>query len=193
VNWVRHVPWHLYRGDTAADEDIPEEQLVDPVVADSPAGVREGLEREGITIRTRQTAPRAFQIRKEDAEKHGYTRGCAGCNSWFRGLGRQPHSQQCRARFEDLLKSDARYLNAERRKNEFEDKMRERAAKKRRLEEEKGRRRQREPEEKEEEARGALQQEQEAVAGLASSSSGGALQAPAKAGLMEVTGEDDEN
>ena len=61
--------------------------------------------------------PRAFQIRKEDAEVHGYTRRCAGCTSWFRGLGRQPHNSECRA--------DARYQNAEKRKHEFEDRMRE--------------------------------------------------------------------
>ncbi len=34
-------------------------------------------------------APRACYIKKSDAERHGYTRGCGGCSSWFSGLGRQ--------------------------------------------------------------------------------------------------------
>ena len=137
MKWVRHVPWHLYRGDEGADGDIPEEQLVD-------AGGREegrtegGIAGEGITVKTRQVAPRAFHIRKEDGEKHGYTRGCAGCSSWFRGLARQPHSDKCRARFEVLLKDEARFKNAERRKREFEDKIREKAAKKVKKKEERG-------------------------------------------------------
>ena len=40
MKWVRHVPWHLYRGDEGADGDIPEEQLVD-------AGGREEGRTEG--------------------------------------------------------------------------------------------------------------------------------------------------
>ena len=55
--------------------------------------------------------PRAFQIRKEDAEVHG--------------LGRQPHTSECSA---DVMKEDARYQNSEKRKQEFEDRMREKTA-----------------------------------------------------------------
>ena len=72
------------------------------------------------TVYTRRVPPRAFQIRKE---KHGFTRGCAGCSSWFRGLGRQPHSVECRARFAELMKEDAKFKNAEVRKREFNEKM----------------------------------------------------------------------
>ena len=90
-------------------------------------------------VKMRAAPPRAFQIRKEDAEKHGYARGCPGCSSWFRGLGRQPHSETCRSRFEELLKGEVRFQNAERKRKEFEEKMKEKAAKKSRKEESRGR------------------------------------------------------
>jgi hypothetical protein len=139
VAWVKNVPWHLYRGDVAADGEIPEDNSVEPAAVQS-----RGAGLEGIVLKAREPPPRAFQIRKEDAERHGYSRGCAGCTSWFRGLGRQPHSPECRARFEGLLKDDARFQNAERRKAEYEERVKERAAKKARKEEERGQRRPRE-------------------------------------------------
>jgi hypothetical protein len=134
LNWVKNVPWHLYRGDLLADGDIPEDNAVEPEPA--VAGAREG--QAGIVVKMRAPPPRSFQIRKEDAEKHGYSRGCAGCSSWFRGLGRQPHSVECRARFEKLLKDDARFQNALRRKEEYDEKVRERAAKRAKKSEEEG-------------------------------------------------------
>ena len=48
---------------------------------------------EVVFVNTREKEPREFYISKADAEKHGYTRGCGGCSSWFRGLGRQPHTE----------------------------------------------------------------------------------------------------
>jgi hypothetical protein len=125
-----------------ADGEVLEDKEVEPGAIEPRAGG--GL--EGIVIKTRQVAPRALQIRKKYSEKNGDTRGCGGRSSWFRGLGRQPHAPQCRARFEELLKSDARIQDAERRKAEFEDKMREKAAKKTRRQEERAQRRGRESE-----------------------------------------------
>jgi hypothetical protein len=145
LSWVKNVPWHLYRGDLLADGDIPEDNSVEPEAV--AGGAREGLGGGGIVVKVRAPPPRSFQIRKEDAEKHGYSRGCSGCSSWFRGLGRQPHSPECRARFEKLLKDDARFQNAQRRKEEYDERVRERAAKKaRKVEEERagGQRRQHE-------------------------------------------------
>ena len=52
-------------------------------------------------------------------------------------MGRQPHSEACRSRFEELLKGEARFQNAERKRKEFEEKMKEKAAKKSRKEESK--------------------------------------------------------
>ena len=73
-------------------------------------------------MNTREKEPREFYISKSDAEKHGYTRGCGGCSSWFRGLGRQPHTEECRKRFEGLMKDEAKVKNAKRRMEEFEEK-----------------------------------------------------------------------
>ena len=65
-------------------------------------------------------APRTFKITKEDAEKHGYTRGCPGCYSWFEGRARQRHTPQCRARFEAAMKEEAKVKRAAEQKAEFE-------------------------------------------------------------------------
>ena len=124
VKWVKNVPWHLYKDQEDADGDIPEEKLVQPQAARLPQSDPAEVLQEPIVVKTRKVPPRAFQIRKEDAEHHGYTRGCGGCQSWFRGLGRQPHTQACRDRFAELMKDEARYQNAEKRKSEFEEKMR---------------------------------------------------------------------
>jgi hypothetical protein len=142
----------------------------------------------GIVVKMRTPPPRDFQIRKEDAEKHGFTRGCPGCSSWFRGLGRQPHSTECRARFERLLKDDARFLNAQRRKQEYEAKLQEKAAKKARKSEGvrgQGERRQREGEQEEQRR---PEQPQPRVQEGASSSSSGAVASPSAVaeGGMEV-------
>ena len=94
MKWLRNVPWHLYKDQLDADGDIPEEKAVESAVREGPLGAPPAM-----VIRTRKLPPRAFQIRKEDAEQHGYTLGCAGCSSWFRGLGRQPHTPECRSRF----------------------------------------------------------------------------------------------
>ena len=51
-----------------------------------------------VFIETKSKVPREFYIKKEDLEEHGYTRGCGGCSSVFRGLARQPHNDMCRER-----------------------------------------------------------------------------------------------
>ena len=65
-----------------------------------------------MVVVTKERAPRDFYIKKTDAEKHGYTRGCAGCSSWFRGLGRQPHNEACRERFRTLMQDEAKVQHA---------------------------------------------------------------------------------
>ena len=109
---VKNVPWNLYANHAEADGDIPEDKAVD--VEHGVVLERTGQAVPPVVVKTRQVAPRAFQIRNEDAEKYGYTRGCAGCSSWFRGLGRQPHSDECRDRFAKVMKEDAKYKNASR-------------------------------------------------------------------------------
>ena len=83
-----------------------------------------------MVVDTQDPIPRDFFISKEDAEKHGYTRGCAGCSSWFRGLSRQPHSPECRERFRGILKDTAKYQNWLARKEEWEQAQKEKMDKK---------------------------------------------------------------
>ena len=68
MNWVKHVPWHSYTGHPEADGEIPEEKIVET----RTGAVRpvDDLESPLVVVRTGQVAPRAFQIRKEDAEVH---------------------------------------------------------------------------------------------------------------------------
>ena len=47
-------------------------------------------------------------------------RECGGCSSWFKGLGRQEHSEACKARFRELLKDEQKMRNYEERLKEFE-------------------------------------------------------------------------
>lgn len=124
VRWVRRTLWNRYKGDVGADGDLPEE--VPQAVAQEPPGPRGGV----VYIETRDRAPRDFYIKKSDAEKHGYTRGCSGCSSWFRGLGRQPHSKACRERFRSLMKDDAKVQLAKTKRQEFEEAQMEKKRKK---------------------------------------------------------------
>ena len=131
--WVKGVPWHKYKGDEYEDGEMPEGvEAEDP---EKEAGEDEatkheddgGRSPEPVVVKMREPKPREFQIRKTDAEKYGYTRGCGGCSSWFRGLARQAHTPACRERFRNLMKDDAKKKLAEQKKAEYdrrwEDKM----------------------------------------------------------------------
>ena len=127
--WVKGVPWNKYKGDEYEDGEMPEGvEAKDVKKAEEDGGERERmLSSEPVVIKVREVKPREFQIRKEDAEKHGYTRGCAGCSSWFRGLARQAHTPACRERFRELMKDDAKKRLADQKRAEYdrrwEDKM----------------------------------------------------------------------
>ena len=114
VRWTRRTLLNRYKDDAGADGDLPETvpQEVAPEV-----GPRGGV----VFVETRSKPPRDFYIKKTDAEKHGYTRGCAGCSSWFRGLGRQPHTEACRERFRGLMQDEARVQLAKTKRQEFEE------------------------------------------------------------------------
>ena len=76
VEWVKNVPWNKFKDDDQADGDIPEENLEDP--AEERFG-GESLKGVVFVDTGGWEAPREFYIRKEDAERHEYTRGCGGC------------------------------------------------------------------------------------------------------------------
>ena len=122
------MPRHFYKDHPGADGDIPEEKVVDG----KPGGLASEAHPPPVVVCTRKVPPTAFQIRKEDAERHGHTRGCPGRTSWFRGLGRQAHTPECRARFAEALNDDARFQKAEAKRTEFEEKAMKRDEKKRR-------------------------------------------------------------
>ena len=91
LSWVQGVPWNLYKDAPDADGDLPE-----GIILVEPRDVASGSGDRVIVVETKSKPPREFQIRLEDAKKHGYTSWCGGCSSWFRGLARQPHTEACR-------------------------------------------------------------------------------------------------
>ena len=77
----------------------------------NPAGITRFAQyrtEDGGNVTVNSTVEDTSEGSEKRADKHGVTRGCAGCSSWFRGLGRQPRSEACRERFRDLLRDDAR-------------------------------------------------------------------------------------
>ena len=74
VRWVKWAPWNRYRDAGDADGEAPER-----VLAEEPAVRREVS--DPVYFKTRDQVPRDFQIRKEDAERFGYTKGCVECTS----------------------------------------------------------------------------------------------------------------
>ena len=71
AKWVNRAPWNRYTGEEYADGELPDEvsaDKIEPSDSVSPGGV--------VLIETRHRAPREFYIKKSDADKHGYTRGC---------------------------------------------------------------------------------------------------------------------
>ena len=89
---VNRAPWNHYKGDEYADGDVPEEVTAEKV------GPCINLGGGTVFIETREKPPREFYIKKTDADRHGYTRGCGGCSSWSRGLALQPHTEEGRNR-----------------------------------------------------------------------------------------------
>ena len=93
-----------------ADGDLPEGA---PVEEQKVSGEGRG----GVVFNeTRERAPRAVYISKQDADKHKMIRGCGGCSSFTRGLGRQPHTLECRDRFRKLMADEAKVKNSDERR-----------------------------------------------------------------------------
>ena len=59
-------------------------------------GVMEDAEKKNAREVTDTAPPQAFHTKKEDYDKHGYTRGCIGCRALLTGTSRQKHSVECR-------------------------------------------------------------------------------------------------
>ena len=92
--------WNRFQGEEEADGDIPEDKAVD-VEAEEVMTVL------APTVVTKRLVPREFHITEKDAERHGYSRGCLGCASWFRGVRKQQlHTAECRERFHKQISDD---------------------------------------------------------------------------------------
>ena len=77
--------------------------------------------------RAHVAAPRGFAITREDLEKHGYTKGCPGCNAIIRKTSKQRHSQACRVRMEEAMKGEDKVERARRKCDEMAAEAMERA------------------------------------------------------------------
>ena len=122
MNWVRRTMWNRFQGDEQADGEIPEGKAVES----PPQEMKIDQAPQGLTIVTKRQVPKEFYITKQDSENHGYTRGCPGFGSWFRGVGKQPHMAECREKFRKLMSDDARVQLANQKRQRFAEEEQER-------------------------------------------------------------------
>ena len=124
LDWVKWAPWKWHAG--VEDEgDLPEGIPAEERLAGGSSG------NKVIFVDVREKQSQDFSITKKDVENHRPTRGCAGCSSMFRNMGRRPHSAQCRERFRELLRNEARVQHNEAKRKELEQ--RELAKKERKI------------------------------------------------------------
>ena len=78
--------------------------------------------------------PRRAKILRTDLRVHGYTVGCEGCKAALAGKPARTHSEKCRKRMEELMRSEPRVKEANARVDRFISKAieREEEAKKKR-------------------------------------------------------------
>ena len=185
VRWVRGTLWHKYRGDPEKDGEIPDGKAVEVEEGGGRNEEKETGEGGGVTVKMREVRPREFQIRKENAERLGYTRGCAGCTSWFKGGARQAHSDRCRNRFREEMKEQLKVKRAQGQMEEYERKVENKRGKK---EEHKKQRKVRHGNDPPEEGR----EEDQEAAQSKDSDLEREVERPAKRGMFEAEGEGDE-
>jgi hypothetical protein len=115
IEQIKGVPWE--RRGLPAEGDV-----LDP---------RGGIERlpevlpetEKEEIKNELVMPRSFYTKRDDYEKHGYTRGCPGCRALLTGKSTQKHSVQCRERMAKEMHDDERVKTAKRKRDEFLEKI----------------------------------------------------------------------
>ena len=107
LDWVKWAPWNRYRGDEQADGEVPE----GVEVREEPRPETTGRTGDLIIIDTSDKPPRDFHIKYEDVVKHGVTRRCGGCSSYWKGRPKQGHIPKCRERFREILRDDERVRN----------------------------------------------------------------------------------
>ena len=97
---MKFVLWNLCEKDSTADGDIPES------VQSGPAREFAKEELESVKARPARSHP-SLQIKQEHCDEFGHTHRCPGCSARWRGLARQVYSEFCKARFSQLLETEA--------------------------------------------------------------------------------------
>ena len=89
---VTGVPWNLAGADKSQNiifiTDQPDDQLAHMPVPENPVPI-----------------PRRVRITKADVEEHGYTGACGGCEAARSGISHQGHTEACRNRLIEALRS----------------------------------------------------------------------------------------
>jgi hypothetical protein len=116
IKRVSGVPWRKSDDDPEADGEAMKSR---PLSEEEKRIIEERNQAQ----KELQEAPKGFSIALSDAQKHGVTPGCNGCKSIFTGRARQPHTRGCRARFEDLLKSEGKVKAARKRADDYFEKV----------------------------------------------------------------------
>ena len=91
-----------------------------PVLIHLPVGDEHGLPEEPRPARVETEARRTY-LKARDFKKHGYTEGCEGCRRLKAGgMTARPHTAECRARIEEMLREEAdpRWVRAKERADE---------------------------------------------------------------------------
>ena len=116
---IRGVPWNMNAEDDEADGDNMEVIRVGPEDAEAAAQKQDKEQFGDIPV------PRRVKIGKNDLREHGYTARCEGCRAALAGKPAKPHSEECRARMEKLMKGNPKMQAAQKRMNEFFEKVAE--------------------------------------------------------------------
>ena len=121
ANMVRHIKGYPWKPEGGDEEPIT-------VTGEVPRAAPEPIWEEKVN--------RAY-IMKSDIVKYGATKGCPGCRAAVLGERARTHSEQCRARMEQLMKEDSkdneRLKEAEKRKERADTRRREEVDKRARI------------------------------------------------------------
>ena len=96
---------------------------------DDPEVDGEGMECRELTEKEKEeidkatawkdAVPRRASIRKQDIKDHRMTVGCPGCEAAARGKPKRMHSEECRKRFEEIMKDEERVKASKARIDEY--------------------------------------------------------------------------
>ena len=114
---IQGVPWNTGDHDDRADGDRLEVIKLghEDFASTNPPAAKEHFGNVPV--------PRRVKIAKEDLVMHGYTAKCEGCRAMMAGRPQKPHSEECRRRMEGLMKEHPKMRKAQKRMNDFLDKV----------------------------------------------------------------------